>query len=173
MSENPWAKIWWDWYASRSHIGLSGVALALGAPLMLLCRENGFLSTRCGHPIDVTVLARVTRFQESVVALAFAELIEVGSIREDATGALRLDARWKPSRAPAAMRRGPLPRLQVLDRDAWTCTYCGADLREQTPHIDHVIPFSRGGSDEPSNLAASCGTCNRRKGNRTPEEWVQ
>jgi hypothetical protein len=35
---DPWAKVWWTWYTSRSHIGLSGVALALGAPLMLIGR---------------------------------------------------------------------------------------------------------------------------------------
>jgi len=39
MAGAPWAKVWWSWYTSRSHIGLSGVALALGPALMLLGRE--------------------------------------------------------------------------------------------------------------------------------------
>lgn len=40
VSEIPWAKLWWSWFVSRSHIGLSGHALALGGPLMLLGRAS-------------------------------------------------------------------------------------------------------------------------------------
>ena len=33
-------------------------------------------------------------------------------------------------------------------------------------HIDHVIPRSKGGTDEISNLVLSCDTCNMKRGNR-------
>ena len=36
--------------------------------------------------------------------------------------------------------------------------------------LDHVIPKSRGGGNEWTNLATSCFKCNLRKGNRTPDE---
>ena len=35
-------------------------------------------------------------------------------------------------------------------------------------HIDHIVPRSRGGSDERSNLQAAHAVCNLRKGNRMP-----
>ena len=43
------------------------------------------------------------------------------------------------------------------------CFYCG-----ETPAgtIDHVIPTSRGGKDEPFNLVAACTSCNSSKGAR-------
>ncbi len=36
--------------------------------------------------------------------------------------------------------------------------------------IDHILPRSRGGGNEPSNLQAMCIECNHEKGNLTEEE---
>lgn len=47
------------------------------------------------------------------------------------------------------------------------CAYCGA----KDPFTkDHVMPKSRGGSDDKSNLVWCCMSCNARKHARTPEE---
>ena len=64
-------------------------------------------------------------------------------------------------------RRTALSRRAVFARDDYRCQYCGS----AADSIDHVMPRSRGGSDHPSNLVASCGHCNRSKRDRTPEEW--
>jgi 5-methylcytosine-specific restriction endonuclease McrA len=45
--------------------------------------------------------------------------------------------------------------------------YCGSN-KDLT--LDHVVPKSRGGGNEWTNLVTSCFKCNLRKGNRTPEE---
>lgn len=59
----------------------------------------------------------------------------------------------------------------VLERDGFTCVYCGAT---NTPlQLDHVFPRSRGGSDDPENLVACCRPCNASKGAKTPDEWVK
>jgi 5-methylcytosine-specific restriction endonuclease McrA len=68
--------------------------------------------------------------------------------------------RWRHARGPGWSRRG------VLERDRWTCGYCG---RTATT-IDHVLPRSRGGGNDWLNTAAACGRCNQRKGDRTPSE---
>ncbi|MDQ6936717.1 MAG: HNH endonuclease [Actinomycetota bacterium] len=57
-------------------------------------------------------------------------------------------------------------RAKVLLRDRRTCVYCAG--RGET--IDHIVPRSRGGPDTWDNLAACCGACNNRKGDRTPLE---
>ncbi len=69
-------------------------------------------------------------------------------------------------------RRLPLPlsRRTVLARDLYTCQYCGTQPGRTELTIDHVVPRSRGGGTNWENVVAACGPCNRRKGNRTPEE---
>lgn len=68
-------------------------------------------------------------------------------------------------------------RQQVYDRDMGLCRYCGVELKvtpgEPTPRsftVDHVQPWSRGGSKELDNLVAACTSCNLRKADRTLEE---
>ena len=66
----------------------------------------------------------------------------------------------------------------VLKRDKWKCVYCREDLHydddweDDNVEIDHKIPVSRGGSNEPDNLQATCGYCNARKGAKTHEEYL-
>ncbi|MBI3912654.1 MAG: HNH endonuclease [Chloroflexi bacterium] len=69
-------------------------------------------------------------------------------------------------------RRLPLPlsRRTVLARDLYTCQYCGGRPHKTELTIDHVIPRSRGGTTLWENVVTACGPCNRRKGDRTPEE---
>jgi 5-methylcytosine-specific restriction endonuclease McrA len=55
------------------------------------------------------------------------------------------------------------------DPQARGCAYCG----NRAQAWDHVMPHSRGGKDEPSNLAPACASCNSSKGALTPEEWWQ
>lgn len=70
-------------------------------------------------------------------------------------------------------------RRAVLERHDSTCVYCGRRDGEYVPpetardaamHIDHVIPVSQGGSNDPMNLVCACGVCNMFKSGRTPEE---
>ena len=51
-------------------------------------------------------------------------------------------------------------RLRVLQRDQYTCAYCGV---LGANHVDHIVPRVDGGGDEMSNLCASCANCNQRK----------
>jgi hypothetical protein len=60
----------------------------------------------------------------------------------------------------------PAARQQILERDNFTCAYCGAEAEV----VDHVFPACRGGSNDPANLVATCRNCNTRKHDRTPEE---
>lgn len=64
----------------------------------------------------------------------------------------------------------PVSRRTVMARDSYTCQYCGIRLNKGQFTIDHVLPRSRGGESRWENVVTSCGPCNRRKGNRTPDE---
>jgi len=59
-------------------------------------------------------------------------------------------------------------RLQVLKRDRFACKMCGRNLASDPDlvlEVDHIVPVSKGGSDEISNLQSLCMYCNRGKGN--------
>lgn len=60
-------------------------------------------------------------------------------------------------------------RLDVLSRDNFRCVFCGkspaTDLGTKL-HIDHIIPFSKGGKSELANLQTLCFECNLGKSDR-------
>ncbi|MCK6123928.1 HNH endonuclease [Microbacterium sp. EYE_5] len=60
----------------------------------------------------------------------------------------------------------PKMRIDVLQRDGRRCRACGATADDATLHIDHIIPVSRGGLTEMSNLQVLCQSCNLGKSNR-------
>ena len=57
-------------------------------------------------------------------------------------------------------------RMQVLKRDSLKCVYCGRKSPDVSLEVDHIIPFSKGGSNHISNLQTLCFDCNRGKSNR-------
>lgn len=59
-------------------------------------------------------------------------------------------------------------RAQVLKRDQYRCQYCGGKATE----VDHVLPISKGGGNEPTNLVAACYGCNRGKSAKSVEEFI-
>lgn len=61
-------------------------------------------------------------------------------------------------------------RFEILRRDKFTCTYCGATSAESALHVDHVIPSSLGGEDTPDNLTTACIDCNAGKSSRMVDD---
>jgi 5-methylcytosine-specific restriction endonuclease McrA len=57
----------------------------------------------------------------------------------------RLDLSW------------PAVRRKVLDRDRGRCQLCAA----RATQVDHIVPRSEGGSDQPANLRSLCDYCHR------------
>jgi HNH endonuclease len=77
---------------------------------------------------------------------------------------------------PAAGRAFPRSLIK-RQPESVPCTYCGRPTTgESGPdkfNGDHVIPESRGGNNDPTNLTPACRTCNLKKGPRTPAEWYE
>jgi 5-methylcytosine-specific restriction endonuclease McrA len=68
----------------------------------------------------------------------------------------------------------PEKRERIYTRDAWSCVYCNAYLKDEVASrrtLDHIIPRSKGGSNHESNLVTCCITCNAsRKDNDLPKQ---
>jgi 5-methylcytosine-specific restriction endonuclease McrA len=67
---------------------------------------------------------------------------------------------------PTKVRTPPLTRRSLLLRDSYQCAYC----LEHADTIDHVVPKSRGGRHEWTNVVAACRRHNMQKGDRLLEE---
>ena len=61
-------------------------------------------------------------------------------------------------------------RANLYARDGYRCQYCGQKHSSSSLTYDHVIPVAMGGQKNWENIVTCCVSCNRRKGNRTPEE---
>ena len=61
-------------------------------------------------------------------------------------------------------------RFHLFLRDEFTCQYCGVRLSPKELTFDHVIPRSKNGHAEWTNIVACCPADNLRKGNLTPKQ---
>lgn len=64
-------------------------------------------------------------------------------------------------------------RWRVMNRDSFRCQCCGrspALERGVLLHLDHVIPWSKGGRTEVENLKTLCDRCNLGKGDLLPSD---
>lgn len=58
-------------------------------------------------------------------------------------------------------------RKQIFDKSDYRCCRCGKklDIYEQDSTIEHIIPISKGGHNDLSNLVVLCVKCNENKNN--------
>ena len=60
-------------------------------------------------------------------------------------------------------------REAIKKRDNYTCCICGNSVYKEPNlllEVDHIIPVSKGGTSEASNLQTLCWRCNRKKSNK-------
>lgn len=72
----------------------------------------------------------------------------------------------KKKTTPLKRKRGVLPqglRHLVFKKSNFKCVQCGVSKKESSLHIDHILPLSRGGTDELDNLQILCRECNLDK----------
>ncbi len=61
-------------------------------------------------------------------------------------------------------------RYDILKRDNFKCQICGATQNDGvTLHVDHIVPVSKGGKTEWSNLRTLCERCNLGKSDKYEE----
>jgi hypothetical protein len=60
-------------------------------------------------------------------------------------------------------------RFKILERDKFTCQYCGRKAPEVVLHIDHIQPIAQQGKSDDNNLITACQDCNLGKKDRLIE----
>jgi 5-methylcytosine-specific restriction endonuclease McrA len=61
-------------------------------------------------------------------------------------------------------------RRNIYHHYGYRCCYCGENFPTTELNLDHILPRSRGGRSDWTNVVTSCIPCNMRKGNRLPKE---
>ncbi|MCE8001645.1 HNH endonuclease [Billgrantia ethanolica] len=79
---------------------------------------------------------------------------------------IRVDTAAMPKPMPIKPRREAIPRAvqrEVWQRDGGKCVECSSNAKLC---FDHIVPFSKGGSNTVRNIQLLCERCNLSKGNR-------
>src|SRR5579871_2292689 len=61
----------------------------------------------------------------------------------------------------------------VINRDGMLCCYCDKVLTPETVTMEHIVPDSKRGTFNTTNLTVSCSECNNRRGNRPFFEYCK
>jgi HNH endonuclease len=95
-------------------------------------------------------------------------LLELAQIRGLSLEALMEDLNLRLQVMAAKWSAGRL-RTFVAERAGYNCEYCRSPLSFslQPFVVEHIVPSSKGGTDDPDNLACDCGGCNSYKYNKT------
>jgi len=62
--------------------------------------------------------------------------------------------------------------MRLVEQQAFRCALSGRELTPETASLDHIVPLSRGGNHELSNLWAVDHQANSAKGTMTVDEFI-
>jgi hypothetical protein len=66
-----------------------------------------------------------------------------------------------------ANRRLKRIKHDVIERDGLLCCFCDKVLTMETMTLDHIVPDSKRGTFNATNLTVACKDCNQRRGNQS------
>ncbi len=92
-------------------------------------------------------------------------IVEEVPVAEDRTGGRNRGRNRKPLSATAARRRlfTTQERNAVYNSTEGHCGICGRFIPLEEYTVDHIIPLSKGGTNDLDNLQPCCGFCNKAK----------
>ena len=68
----------------------------------------------------------------------------------------------------------PERRLAIYLRDGLSCCYCGEGIEAGIVlTMDHIRPYSKGGTNDSHNLVTCCRRCNSSRGNRSWRKFAE
>lgn len=132
--------------------------------------EHTLLLNASYEPLQIVSWKRAIRllFQEKVEVVAeYDREIHSVSVTIRLPSVLRLLHYVKIRRHHSQVK---FSRANLYARDNFRCQYCGQQFPVRQLTYDHVVPVARGGPKTWENIVTCCIPCNRKKGNKTPEE---
>lgn len=124
--------------------------------LVYFC-EHGFLQILEKHQETKTVTYEVDFFKAEDYITSVKN--EIAKQKES--------QKKKPNRPQFSQKQ----KIEILSKTNCKCAYCGIELYKTKFHVEHLIPLSKGGSNDMENLFPSCGSCNSVKASNTLERF--
>lgn len=123
--------------------------------------ESAIRDTQYFNPINWAMLEAHDYSPEDLHCRVFGHICPVFFLQENAT-------ETKASRRTTRYI-SPEIKIQVVKRDGHICQICKKPVDEREIHFDHIIPFSKGGRTDASNLRVTHRRCNLGKGKSIAE----
>lgn len=67
----------------------------------------------------------------------------------------------------------PWVRKAIYRRDGWACAWCGKSWHDDMLQLDHIVPWSAGGTDSSDNLRTLCRPCNEDRSNYVTDTYAR
>ncbi|WP_455150818.1 type II CRISPR RNA-guided endonuclease Cas9 [Schaalia odontolytica] len=158
-----------DWKPAVEPIGAPTGNTAVDRVLKQVSRWLHAATERWGEPTAINIEhARDGLGSEKVAR----ELMRDNEKRRKANAAAVADMAQQLGLS-GKVRRSDQIRYFALQRQNCQCLYCGVPITYSTAEMDHIVPRADGSStNDRSNLAAVCRTCNHKKGKIPFAAWA-
>jgi len=134
------------------------IGWGLFATSFLISNFYWFIIAGIGLALNIPVIIQNNRDAKRKAAKQSKEWAILSAIREKERKEKELEKQQRhPRYIPATVKR------EVWRRDKGECVECGSKERLE---YDHIIPFSKGGSNTARNMQLLCENCNRKKLNK-------
>lgn len=134
--------------------------------LLILWQHHGRQPRRrelATHPSTISQTPYIRRFKKWPAALAAFVAYANGGESDASLPSQTQTVQSKTGRDPSLRLR-----WRVLKRDRFACRACGASPALTSGvelHVDHIVPWSKGGETVLTNLQTLCSACNLGKSN--------
>lgn len=115
---------------------------------------------------DIVSYIKALKAFAPLPAVKSSPVTEVSAVVAQGHQLIPVDLSAMPQAKEVKQRREAIPRAtqrEVWQRDGGRCVECQS---KEKLCFDHIVPFSRGGSNSVRNLQLLCERCNLSKGNR-------
>ena len=104
----------------------------------------------------------------------------LGCVEDSGFGYWHINAGFTQEEALAPIPRPTesLPKGVHIKSELWgkqegRCASCNRAVAQRDLTLDHIVPKSRGGGDEKTNMQLLCTSCNSSKGAKTQDEFMK